>query len=299
MSHDPSASGDVVVVVLAGGQDGSAGEHHVDVAGVPSGDLAEDGGVQHVSGDVDVGEAHHHGHDGGGEAVDAGVDMGGGLDENGHELAMHDGAAYGDEGVEEEGGEDEEGEDGPDGGRHKSSGTAHDPSHGEEKPFKCEHCDYRARQRSAVVSHERTHTGEKPYACSQCEYRSRSKSALIAHERVHEAGQEFKPRMPRASGENKILKCQHCDYTSGKSNMIKHERIHTGDKPYKCAFCEYRSGDRSVIALHQRIHTGEGGGARAAVGTWLRRECVSCGAVHGAVSRWWVGVGVLLHRVWR
>lgn len=35
-----------------------------------------------------------------------------------------------------------------------------------------------------------------------------------------------------------------------------HERIHTGDKPYKCAFCDYRSAQVGNTRIHERRHTG-------------------------------------------
>jgi hypothetical protein len=36
-----------------------------------------------------------------------------------------------------------------------------------------------------------------------------------------------------------------------------HERTHTGHKPYKCAFCNYRSAQGGNIRIHERRHTGE------------------------------------------
>jgi uncharacterized Zn-finger protein len=36
-----------------------------------------------------------------------------------------------------------------------------------------------------------------------------------------------------------------------------HERSHSGEKPYGCRYCEYRSATASKITVHERSHSGE------------------------------------------
>ena len=53
-------------------------------------------------------------------------------------------------------------------------------THKEERPFKCDDCDYSSSQKSNLRKHIMTHTGEKPFKCDDCGYSSSNKGKLMA-----------------------------------------------------------------------------------------------------------------------
>ncbi|KAL3858644.1 hypothetical protein ACJMK2_008908 [Sinanodonta woodiana] len=48
-------------------------------------------------------------------------------------------------------------------------------------PYKCSHCEYRARWPSEITQHMKNHSNEKPYHCPRCSYRSKWKWDVVKH----------------------------------------------------------------------------------------------------------------------
>ena len=54
----------------------------------------------------------------------------------------------------------------------------------------------------------------------------------------------------------KLKKCMHCNYES-YTNLRRHMRIHTGEKPQKCNQCNFSSAHENSLSAHLKTHSGE------------------------------------------
>jgi hypothetical protein len=61
-----------------------------------------------------------------------------------------------------------------------------------------------------------------------------------------------KPRPPK-------YRCRFCCYIGDSGNMVRHERVHTGDKPYACSHpgCSYASARSDDVTKHERRHSND------------------------------------------
>lgn len=120
--------------------------------------------------------------------------------------------------------------------------------HPVERPFfYCQHCEYRVEQVSSWLGDDR------PYECGECDYRARTSTALNYHLRAkHSDERPYKcPHCSYAGVQSSSL----------KSHMLT--RHNTGEKNILCPQCDFRANIPSVMKKHLERKHGDSRSRRA------------------------------------
>ncbi|KAG0437939.1 hypothetical protein HPB47_017214, partial [Ixodes persulcatus] len=119
-----------------------------------------------------------------------------------------------------------------------------------EKKYQCRFCPFSSCKTSGIKKHERTHTGEKPFSCHICHRVFALKGSAPKAIKVEEEASGCEDVEGKRSPENdsftawqqmahphheKKYQCRFCPFSSCQTSGIKkHERTHTGEKPFSC-----------------------------------------------------------------
>uniref|UniRef100_A0A8C4UQM7 C2H2-type domain-containing protein n=3 Tax=Neoaves TaxID=3078114 RepID=A0A8C4UQM7_FALTI len=63
---------------------------------------------------------------------------------------------------------------------------------------------------------------------------------------------------PKPKSKRKPHKCEDCGRIfNWRNHLIRHQRLHTGERPYKCSICGKGFNDGSPLLIHEMLHRGE------------------------------------------
>ncbi|XP_044538731.1 zinc finger protein 23-like [Gracilinanus agilis] len=113
-----------------------------------------------------------------------------------------------------------------------------------------------------MVPHPRDLSGERTQQCDSHKHSQRQNTVSLINQLTNN---EEKPSMGGAAGichlgfdcrqKIKLYKCYQCGKTfGGNLYLIRHQKIHSGERCYECKECGKTFNQNSVLAKHQRIH---------------------------------------------
>ncbi|KAM8939331.1 uncharacterized protein RCH25_052938 [Pelodytes ibericus] len=132
---------------------------------------------------------------------------------------------------------------------------------------KCSKCGKNFNKKSDFISPESTHSKEKLYNNSECQTCNLDRIKEAVHNRKKLAcsvcGKEFSYKSQLVTHQRnhtgeKPFSCSECGKSfTWNSHLAAHVRIHTGEKPFSCSLCERSFTNSASLIAHQRSHTGE------------------------------------------
>lgn len=108
------------------------------------------------------------------------------------------------------------------------------------QPFKCDICGKECFTRFQLKDHKLIHQEGTPFICENCGQGFNSRTCLTSH--VFHKHSKIRNHKCADQGCEKTFKT--------KTQLLVHMRSHTGEKPFQCPDCQYKSTTRGNMRLH-------------------------------------------------
>uniref|UniRef100_A0A8C6VI24 C2H2-type domain-containing protein n=1 Tax=Naja naja TaxID=35670 RepID=A0A8C6VI24_NAJNA len=156
--------------------------------------------------------------------------------------------------------------------RFKSLLVDHERMHREARPYKCSQCSKSFLHKAILMSHMMTHMKQASRKHPKNGKSLTVKSALVDSEISHERGSPTKCPVsrkiitrssyrlwcPRKWAQKTPHQCQYCGKClSTRIILADHEKLHTGERPYKCHKCTESFIRKPHLFRHLEIHLRE------------------------------------------
>lgn len=125
----------------------------------------------------------------------------------------------------------------------------------------CPECRKSFKRFATLQGHLRTHFKSEYFSCDFCEENFLNQEILRIHVRTKhaiETKKEVQTQVTEKRVKDGQLKnvCQYCNKNFLKpSQLTRHLRIHTKEKPYKCQICDKSFSQKNSLDIHSLIHS--------------------------------------------